>query len=129
MTLISTVVAAALGLVLGLMSAPAALANPADENGCHSHKSCSAGDGDTTPGNKSIPLVFTLADTVPANLMNDDRGDYIHKEGHVSALAGGAFWPFPISSTRAVRCRKRSADDEGFAANLYGYYLQRWLPK
>lgn len=89
----STIVAAAFGLALGLMSAPAALANPADENGCHSHKSCSAGDGDTTPGNESIPLVFTLTDT--DNLMNDGDDLYVHKEGKVRALAGGPSGRFP----------------------------------
>ena len=87
MTLVSTVVAAALGLALGLMSAPAAQADPANEKGCHLHKTCSAGDGDTTPGNESIPLVFTLANTV--HLENDDGGNYVHKEGKVRALAGG----------------------------------------
>ena len=95
MTLTATVLATALGLALGLMAAPAAQANPADQNGCHTHKSCSAGDGDTTPGNGSIPLVFTLADTVPANLENDGGGNYVHKEGKVRALAGGPSGRFP----------------------------------
>ena len=93
MTLISTILAAALGLALGLMSAPAAQADPADQKGCHTHKSCSAGDGDTTPGNESIPLVFTLTDT--DNLMNDNDDLYVHKEGKVRALAGGPSGRFP----------------------------------
>ncbi len=40
-TFASTVVAAAFGLALGFISAPAQ-ANPADENGCHDHKPCEA---------------------------------------------------------------------------------------
>ncbi len=43
-TLTSTVLVASLGLALGLMSAPAAQADPADQDGCHTLKDCGGGD-------------------------------------------------------------------------------------
>ena len=61
MTLASTVLAAALGLALGLSAVPA-LANPPDEEGCHDHKDCPPGGG---------PIQFT-AELIAGAFVFDD---------------------------------------------------------
>ncbi len=78
-----------MGLTLGLSAAPALADPPVD--GCHDHKDCPpGGDDETTPGGKHSPLIFTIN---TGDLENDGKGDYVHNEGHVKALAGGQNQP------------------------------------
>jgi len=68
-TLTSTVVAAALGLALGLSAVPA-LAGPPDKDGCHDHKDCGSGGGDGED-----PIVYTAELTAGAFVFHPSGHD------------------------------------------------------
>ncbi len=97
-TLTSTILAAAVGLALGLAAAPAV----ADKPDCEldpNHHGCGGEDPDrdNSGRGKDVPLIVTLDDMGVDNLVSDDFGSepapYSDDERGVSAFAGGQLPP------------------------------------
>lgn len=97
-TLTSTVLAAALGLALGLSAVPAAQANPADQDGCHDHKPCQGGgrsdDASATSGFDNLDdeiLSDCNKGDVVGGVKDDPGGNqcYVDGEDRVKSKLGG----------------------------------------